>query len=970
MARKHRQRESPTDFLKTIPDIAERVLGLQGASRLPLDFGALEASLDAATDALDASSTESVLSSPALRTGLLKLLAWAARQPPPLSDRVSTECKKKTEFAGAVVDLTSTLLLATVSAPAAISGQLELARGVLRTQALHAAARQVAQFTEGLIQHPPGPLPSAKRLQHVAATLMMTRAHQLMIGVLQLTSHKGDPGLLCQLAAALAESHILEHCARAVLMLRWSSATQPNVEMWAALAQSAGSWVSAVNTCHELWQKAYASSAAVAEPGPGASGCSTSAGDAAAPPGASAAGASVAASTTAAKQLYAVMTGLSARHAAMAVGLAVLSRLEGEGAPERHGHAACSCISTEQEPLHMFDDIESSLLCLQPLLLTISPPPPTFAESSRGLGPAASTQLLLRMAHTISGSPRSGARGSRGLAPATDLARTFATELGCMALSTGFRHLHRVGKHPQAAAVLGDVWRLAAALLRHEVLGGDEDEDGTAATCACGLGLAFNTSVSPLWDADAVDGDGAWRFPADAPASMAAAVAGGALPFLEHLLRRSSNAPERLEAPVARTLTHHWFWSLPLLAYGESLQAGAFVATVSKLLRRADPRALLSGELEGAGTGVTLAFELLRALEENYYDAAASPALGRLALVMSLALPSWLPELSRLVREAAALDQAAWNEERRTAGRAAVETGLSEDLWTCLERLLRTLTLFGASGHCQPRAADAESSGPASTSPSCSDGGAPSDWSAAAAGLAFPSGGSPCGGDAAARADGGDWRAAVLEAADVVPLVGAALGLLERWGRCLTEHSGLYCQVGTWAVHLARTRPDEVRGAARGDVGPAFMWRPIPMVFASSALYSSDGWEDVARRTVHIAKQLEAWAGGGEGSPSWQEEMATGREVALDPVSHSSVGFAMSRLLVPPAEARRRLGLPAACSYPACASLAGDSEAGARLQQCGRCGQASYCCRDCQTAHWRAGHKEACSGGAGASKAG
>ncbi len=66
-------------------------------------------------------------------------------------------------------------------------------------------------------------------------------------------------------------------------------------------------------------------------------------------------------------------------------------------------------------------------------------------------------------------------------------------------------------------------------------------------------------------------------------------------------------------------------------------------------------------------------------------------------------------------------------------------------------------------------------------------------------------------------------------------------------------------------------------------------------------------------------------------------------------------------------------GLLRTCSYPACVSLEGDSEAGAegRLAACGRgCGGAWYCCRACGEAHWREGHAEACGGGAAAAAPG
>jgi hypothetical protein len=54
------------------------------------------------------------------------------------------------------------------------------------------------------------------------------------------------------------------------------------------------------------------------------------------------------------------------------------------------------------------------------------------------------------------------------------------------------------------------------------------------------------------------------------------------------------------------------------------------------------------------------------------------------------------------------------------------------------------------------------------------------------------------------------------------------------------------------------------------------------------------------------------------------------------------------------------LALLRTCSYPACAVLSGNSEADAKLQACARCGAAWYCCKECQVAHWKADHKQAC----------
>ncbi|KAG2486375.1 hypothetical protein HYH03_014955 [Edaphochlamys debaryana] len=154
------------------------------------------------------------------------------------------------------------------------------------------------------------------------------------------------------------------------------------------------------------------------------------------------------------------------------------------------------------------------------------------------------------------------------------------------------------------------------------------------------------------------------------------------------------------------------------------------------------------------------------------------------------------------------------------------------------------------------------------------------------------------------------------------------------------------------AVRLMATRPEEV--GALGASGSAVAWQRKAVVVVVEAMRRvQEDQQGEAGSYAGAATYLAAWAAG-EGA---EIEAAWGAFVHNSCLIHRT-----AQQLVPPAEARRRLGLPA-CSNPACANLAGDSEAGLRLQQCGRCGRASYCCRECQTAHWRSGHKEACGKG-------
>ncbi|KAG2447337.1 hypothetical protein HYH02_007666 [Chlamydomonas schloesseri] len=71
----------------------------------------------------------------------------------------------------------------------------------------------------------------------------------------------------------------------------------------------------------------------------------------------------------------------------------------------------------------------------------------------------------------------------------------------------------------------------------------------------------------------------------------------------------------------------------------------------------------------------------------------------------------------------------------------------------------------------------------------------------------------------------------------------------------------------------------------------------------------------------------------------------------------------VAALLPPLALAGELVGMTTdMCSNTGCVAMVGDSAAGVVLKRCsGRCGGvASYCCVECQRAHWNGGHKEVC----------
>ncbi|PNH03250.1 hypothetical protein TSOC_010702 [Tetrabaena socialis] len=423
--------------------------------------------------------------------------------------------------------------------------------------------------------------------------------------------------------------------------------------------------------------------------------------------------------------------------------------------------------------------------------------------------------------------------------------------------------------------------------------------------------------------------------PSATPPLIVALLEGGLLPRVERLLRRAGEEALGPESGVVEALLrceHSWqLWCL-LLAYSEPRQGGALVVTVGKLLRR-----VAAGAVAGWASPVTdcVGSMLTRALEFTEAPGQAQAPREQLVRILMCAVCEWLPELSRIALQLMAA---------QAARGSADEPGRACSVLSPLLIWLPTLLL-------------------------CCGGGS----GGATAGTTTAGGAGAAAGPSAACDSGGWLLQELLGEVRVVPLLGAALRLAQH----STISYPMRLALAETCCLVALSCPDEVRRVPRANAAgaepqagghcsssdsstadgaaaaaplqpnplqpPRFSsaWPPTLLRALVRHLQKKGGEEQVVDGVLALAELLEAGGEGGGGSSSG------GRNAEA-----SRVAFAEARALL------------RTCSYRGCTCLAGDSEAGARLQACGRCGAAWYCCRACQLSHWHeGGHREACAGG-------
>ncbi|KXZ49582.1 hypothetical protein GPECTOR_20g438 [Gonium pectorale] len=807
---------------------------------------------------------------------------------------------------------------------------------LLRSDALHAAARQLAELVEPLEARAaaavagtagtppagagsPAPVvagqgamgrktaveecPTLTEPAAAYAAAVLSLVYRIVIVASDFDFEFKAPGgvqLLEALAAALEGSQVLEHAGRALLLLRMHvRATRLSNQL-----DQAALWA---NTTHcVLWQFISLLHIQADEQGGSASADMRQLAD----------------------RLQAVLSGRCAQHAALCLGLAVLCDTDGGpayGLPpeldapllpsEVRAYASGSRVMSAEAIRQLRGMLGMLQLRLRPGVGAAAPPPGRRGalEVTMRVGWLAVASARALAAKTGGGgggggAGSSGEAGGSGGAVSVDakLAAQDVLPVALEALQCARRHL-LLGTRPEAEGAVAEAtrwWRLTAAVAA-DVL--------PHARFAPELTDFFDL-LTVCWR-DLLFGDGSLSLPPKAPPALAAALEGGVLRCLEGLIRCAGREPPRPEASdIARAWvglgTNMPLFLTLLLAYGEPRQAAALVGTLRKLLR-----------IVGPPYGTMPAF-MMRACDYvldvvSNWDAAElmaagmadqegregpSPASQQLVRLTFCAACEWLPRLSQMVLA------------NRTSGLTTLCTicGWLPVLADCCDR-------------------------------------------------------------AATVSDDGGWRALLLEEVGAVPLLDFALHVVPRLDELDEQElvlvflcqlvlgccsvAAVYTGQGPTPAHAAVGAPEQselepLAAAAAGAVAEPFRdavgalpWRPELLREAAARIRA---YEPPELELHEDADDLAAYLERG------------GRGAYDSPVDYASP---LTSVLLPPADVRRLL--PGRCANPACANLEGDSEADLRLKACAGCGAVGYCCRPCQTAHWRAGHKKACGRGRG-----
>ncbi|GFR44769.1 hypothetical protein Agub_g6100 [Astrephomene gubernaculifera] len=586
-------------------------------------------------------------------------------------------------------------------------------------------------------------------------------------------------------------------------------------------------------------------------------------------------------------------------------------------------------------------------------------------------------------------------------------------EVATEALRVASHHLRPLqpDSAPQSVEEVVQWWRLAESVVRHAVRGARRGVSEQLAAemserLARGARLPCSLAEGPSPE-------------------VAAALAGGFLPCLERLLRRAGEEPTSSSSgsssPEAALLcglldARTQGCLVSLLVYGQERQAAALAVTIGKLLRGTElgvvtteagteaPSALASVQRRVAHAAwgfLEFAADALRRAARQGEDAllaaaAASAPFRQMGVMASIALCEWLPPLSRLVRQAAREVAVAAGVSSASAAAGSAAAGGLETMtqyvagclsWWLLPMMHKRASSFD---HVDKEEEDGggtggTTGGGASSSSGATAAGAGRSGIDAAAGSGGVASASTSQGVKAVAASSssdpdaygcGGWFQLMLGDVEVVALLGAALQLGARGPRergwliasCCNAASRFTRQVQEAAVataaagrHRSGWHYETVCGLRPTGSGSRRMQRELAAERAAAEALAAqlDSWTAETR-----AKH--AWNGGDDcdvdvvdhESPSMQRLHAAGRATMSLEVRGAAA------LLVSPAELRVR-GLVRGCGNPGCTNLAGDSEAEVKLKACGRCGAVGYCCRECQVAHWRAGHKEACGRGHG-----